>query len=326
MATAKDIIVKPIKSSIANDFVKANHYSGKVAQNSQLHLGVFLEDRLHGVMQFGPSLDKRKIQGLVSGTLWHEFLELNRMAFDDVLPRNSESRALAIAWCLLRKHAPQVKWVVSFADGTQCGDGTIYWAAGFVLTAIKENNQLIELPMAHELNPAKLIERGCSEKDVKVLRDWLKSLTNEDGRVGQHAHNAKFIPFSGQANVDKPPRPQCHVMSIQGGTRPSSLLQEVKDIMRKVSKGATTSLLFDLMGGVPLAGFQLRYIYFIDPAYRARLTVPELPYSEIEKRGASMYKGQRITRGTGETDNAAETNPQTGGASPTVPLLESLKS
>ena len=67
MATAKDIFVKPIKSADANAFVKAHHYSGKVAQNSQLHLGVFLNDRLHGVMQFGPSLDKRKIHEAFHG-------------------------------------------------------------------------------------------------------------------------------------------------------------------------------------------------------------------------------------------------------------------
>ena len=58
------------------------------------------------------------------------------MAFTDVLPRNSESRALGIAMKLIRKHAPQIKWVVTFADGAQCGDGTIYRAAGFVLTSI----------------------------------------------------------------------------------------------------------------------------------------------------------------------------------------------
>ncbi len=57
-------------------------------------------------MQFGPSLDKRKIQGLVSDTQWHEFIELNRMAFSDALPRNSESRAIAIAMKLLKKHGP----------------------------------------------------------------------------------------------------------------------------------------------------------------------------------------------------------------------------
>lgn len=146
MATAKEIRLAPIKSADANAFVKAHHYSGKYAFGSSIHLGVFLDDRLHGVMQFGTSVDKRKIQGLVSGTKWHEFLELNRMAFDDVLPRNSESRALSIAWKMFKKNAPQIKWVVSFADGTQCGDGTIYRAAGFLLTGVNKNRSMWLLP------------------------------------------------------------------------------------------------------------------------------------------------------------------------------------
>ena len=73
-------------------------------------------------MSFGPSTDKTKLIGLVEGTGWNEFIELNRMAFSDLLPRNSESRALAIAVKLLRKNAPHLKWFVTFADGTQCGD------------------------------------------------------------------------------------------------------------------------------------------------------------------------------------------------------------
>ena len=97
-------------------------------------------------MSFGPSLDKRKVSGLVSGTEWHQFTELNRMAFSEKLPRNSESRALSVAFRILAKFAPQIKWVVSFADGAQCGDGTIYRASGFLLTGIKENDQIIEFP------------------------------------------------------------------------------------------------------------------------------------------------------------------------------------
>lgn len=49
-------------------------------------------------------------------------------------------------------------------------------------------------------------------------------------------------------------------------------------------------------GGVILKGHQLRYIYFIDKAYRARLTVPEIPFSKIDEVGAGMYKGEKITR------------------------------
>ena len=45
-----------------------------------------------------------------------------------------------------------------------------------------------------------------------------------------------------------------------------------------------------------MEGYQLRYIYFIDKAYRARLTVPEIPFSKIDEVGAGMYKGEKITR------------------------------
>ena len=261
MATAKDLIVKPIKSADAIAFVKAHHYSGKVAQNSQLHLGVFLNDRLHGVMQFGPSLDKRKIQGLVSGTQWHEFLELNRMAFDDVLPRNSESRALSIAFRMIRKNAPQVKWIISFADGTQCGDGTIYRAAGFVLTGFTKANEFYRLPNGESIMSATLRLSGYTQ--------WL-------------------APYMSRKEFDE--------LSNFGSTS--------KKVMEKLEKA----------GAVKLDGFSIRYIYFIDPAYRARLTVPELPYSEIKARGASMYLGQKRERG--EIDNAPQSNAETEGASP----------
>lgn len=146
MGRAMDIVMKVIPSKVAAPFMRAHHYSGTVVNNSILHFGVFLDGRLHGVMSYGPSLDKSKIIGLVEGTGWNEFLELNRMAFDSVLPRNSESRAIAMSLKLIKKHAPQVKWVISFADATSCGDGTIYRASNFLLTGIKENLNLCVLP------------------------------------------------------------------------------------------------------------------------------------------------------------------------------------
>ena len=139
MGRAKEIIVKVIPSKIANEFIKRNHYSGKVVPNSQLHFGAFLDGRLHGVLSYGPSTVKRRIITLVEDTGWNEFIELNRMAFDDYLPRNAESYCIAKTLKLIKKNAPQIKWVISFADGCQCGDGTIYRASNFILTGIKKN-------------------------------------------------------------------------------------------------------------------------------------------------------------------------------------------
>lgn len=242
--SAKDILVKPISRQDADRIVKACHYSGKVVQNSQLHFGIFLNGKCGGAMQFGPSLDKRKIQGLVTGTSWNGFIELNRMAFADWLPRNSESRAIGVAIRMIRKAYPHIEWVVSFADGTQCGDGTIYRASGFVLTGIKENNQILLMP-----------------DGSKVSR---MTVTKGD-----------------------------HILASGGA---------------KIPEGAK-----------PLSGFQLRYIYFLNPTAKSRLTVPILPFSEISRRGAGMYLG-KTKRAGGDTTDTAGLQPAEGGSIPTPAL------
>lgn len=142
MSSAKDIVIKPITSKSGNTVCKKFHYSGKVVPNSQIHLGVFINGKCEGVMQFGPSLAKKKMLGIVPGTKFNNFIELNRMAFGPKLPKYSESRALSIAHKIIKKNYPHIDWIVSFADACQCGDGTIYKASGYKLTQIKRNSGL----------------------------------------------------------------------------------------------------------------------------------------------------------------------------------------
>ena len=52
----------------------------------------------------------------------------------------------------------------------------------------------------------------------------------------------------------------------------------------------------EFVRGRILPGYQLRYVYFIDKKSRARLTVAEVPFSQIDAMGAGMYKGERITQ------------------------------
>lgn len=237
MGRAKDIEVKVIPSKIANPFIRSHHYSGKVVNNSSLHFGAFLDGRLHGVMSYGSSLDKSKIVGLVEGTKWNDFLELNRMAFDDYLPRNSESRCISQSIKLIKRNAPNIKWIISFADGCSCGDGTIYRASNFVLTGIKVNSDLCELPNGDKI----------------------------------HSMTLKSNPF----------RPRKEL----GGRSFFEVTNGKYDWKKYV----------EVAGGKILAGYQLRYIYFIDKSYRERLTVPEIPFSKIDEIGAGMYKGEKIT-------------------------------
>ncbi len=260
MGRAKDLIVKPISAQDANRIIKSLHYSGKVVNNSQMHLGVFMDGKCGGAMQFGPSMTPRLMLSLVNGTLWNEFLELNRMAFADWLPRNGESRCIGYAMRWIKKNYPHIKWIVSFSDGTQCGDGTIYRASGFVLTQINKNTGIWELPSGE-----------------KVHTSTMTSGVN-GGMAIQRRNGKKF--------------------------------------------NETPNAFFKRVGAVRLTGFQLRYIYFLDPTARDRLTVPILPFSEIDKRGAGMYKGkQRIqSRASSDTVDTAGILPDKGGSIPTDAL------
>lgn len=234
MAGAKDILLRPIDAKTANALVRRVHYSGKVVNGSWVHIGVFYAGNLEGAIQYGNSTNRHAMLGLVRGTKWHHFVELNRLAFTDALPRNSESRAISISLRLLRRHAPQLKWVVSYADGTQCGDGTIYRASGFILTNINRNSSMVRMP---------------------------------DGEV---LHNIVFEPGNYGAQTAK--RKYGH------------------------NGSESSSAFFRRIGAVPIEGYQLRYIYFLDPSWRDRLTVPEIPYSKIWEVGAGMYRGEKVEK------------------------------
>lgn len=140
--SAKDLILMPLSRAESDACVLAWHYSGRPYNKSVLHCGAFLDGRLCGVLAWGPGVDTRKLIGLIPGTPWDGYLELNRMAFSPALPRNSESRALALCVRMMRKNAPWLRWLVSFADGAQSGSGTIYRAAGWALTQARENSTL----------------------------------------------------------------------------------------------------------------------------------------------------------------------------------------
>lgn len=195
MGRAKEIKLKVIPSKIAVPFVKKHHYSGKVVVNSNLHFGAFLDGKLHGVMSFGSPTDKRKIIKLVKDTKWNEFLELNRMAFDDYLPKSSESRCISLAIRLIKKNAPNIKWIISFADGCSCGDGTIYRASNFALTGIKKNTNICQLPSGEKIH--KLTLNTVPNKRRAELGG--KSFYNVTGGVYNFK---KYLEYSGAKLLD----------------------------------------------------------------------------------------------------------------------------
>lgn len=206
MGRAKEIELKVIPAKIANDFIKKHHYSGKVVPNSTLHFGAFLDGKLHGVMSYGASINKKGTMNLVEGTGWNEFIELNRMAFDEYLPRNSESYCIAKSIRLIKKNAPQIKWIISFADGTQCGDGTIYRASNFILTDIRKNEAL-------KINP----ETGEKVHTITAYHKMIKDFKNWDAIEGYQLRYIYFIDKSCKDKLTVPIIPFSKIDEIGAG-------------------------------------------------------------------------------------------------------------
>ncbi len=189
MSRVKDIRVKVIPSKIANAFVRKHHYSGKVVPNSKLHFGAFLDGVLHGVLSYGSSMVKRNVIHYVEGTNWNNFIELNRMAFDDYLPKYSESRCIAVSIKLLKKNASHIKWVLSFADGNLCGDGTIYRASGFQLIGVCKNTSTYRMPNGEILCSLTSSAHRTKESGGKSGVGWIK----ENGGVKLKGFQLRYI-------------------------------------------------------------------------------------------------------------------------------------
>lgn len=195
--------VQLIPAKLARDVIREKHYSHTVSNGSRIHLGIFADGVMLGVMQLGAAMNPKSCGSVVTGTQQDEYLELNRLWLDDVLPRNSESRAFSYAVKFIKKAHPKIAWIQSFAD-ERCGRfGVTYQACNFVY---------------------------CGEHTSTF---WLLD--------GVWYHNSLM-------------------------TRNPKLTPKAA----KVQAGKARA--------VPHRFRQFRYIYFLKPKFRARLTRKELPY------------------------------------------------
>jgi len=126
-----DFYVKEIDRGAANQIIKKNHYSKKYFNNSYIHLGVFINSELLGVLQYGHLLNNNSVSSIVMNTKNGEACELNRMWLDDIAKRNSESMAISYSIKYIKGKFKDIKWIQSFADERCGGLGIVYQACSF---------------------------------------------------------------------------------------------------------------------------------------------------------------------------------------------------
>ena len=136
------IVSKPI----ARKFVEKNHYSGKLS-SCRYPIGIFyqgdnphkffdeLEEKLIGIIAYGFPIGRRVLGSIFKEELQLDtknILELTRLCIYDGYGKNIESYVISQSFKCLRKNAPDIKVLISYADPEQKHNGGIYQATNWL--------------------------------------------------------------------------------------------------------------------------------------------------------------------------------------------------
>lgn len=137
------VTVREISKNVARDFIERHHYTHKFS-STRYALGVFyVEDSEHaffdgvneqliGCLTYGHPVSNRTVDSITEGLELDEVLELTRLCCLDDYGKNLESYVIAQSFDWLKKYAPEVKVLVSYADPEQAHTGGIYRATNWL--------------------------------------------------------------------------------------------------------------------------------------------------------------------------------------------------
>lgn len=136
------IVIREIDQKTAAEMIIRYHYSHKWSLYKVAY-GVFYltdkdqkflegkEELLIGCMVFGQPVGRSAAESISSLIKITEVFELTRLFIKDGYGSNIESYSLTKALSLLKRDFPNIKAIITYADGEQGHKGTIYQACGF---------------------------------------------------------------------------------------------------------------------------------------------------------------------------------------------------
>ena len=95
--------IKEIERNLSNSIIVKNHYSKKFYNATYIHLGLFVNEEIKGVLQYGYAMNPASCSSVVEGTLKDQYLELNRMWIADGIGNYPESRAISYSIKFIKK-------------------------------------------------------------------------------------------------------------------------------------------------------------------------------------------------------------------------------
>lgn len=167
-----NLAVRPLNKSVAAAFITKHHYTHKPS-SCRYALGLYyIEDdhlffsgnneKLIGVMSYGHPVSNRAIGSITKSVPLEldNVLELTRLVCLDGYGKNVESYFIGQSFHWLKKNAPEVKVLISYADPEQTHTGTIYRATNWLYQGCGQTKLMPDYSL-------KLFEDG----------DWIHSRT-----------------------------------------------------------------------------------------------------------------------------------------------------
>jgi len=140
------VSLRLVSKPIARKFIEKNHYSGRLS-SCRYPIGIFYqsdnehkffdekEEKLIGCIAYGYPIGRRVLGSIFKNDLeltTKNILELTRLVIYDDYGKNIESFVISQSFKWLKKNAPDIKVLISYADPEQNHTGKIYQATNWL--------------------------------------------------------------------------------------------------------------------------------------------------------------------------------------------------
>ena len=189
----KWIELREVSSTVADRMVVAHHYSHKATSNRFLSMGVYAptisKGEMLGVIQLGYGIKPQQKYTWGHDVTGENAREFDRMWLDDRLPKFSETIVLSCLEHYLKVRFPDIKYLISYADGSTGRTGTIYKAGNYKqMGSVKADFYI--LPNGERVHPVTMWHRHKTRawEAMQLIYPGIKKAEGEQFRFIRKLH------------------------------------------------------------------------------------------------------------------------------------------
>lgn len=278
------LIVRPVNRSVAREMCEAHPHAKTLPNTSKYYMVAYIDGKPAGLAVWGYGIMPRQTPKHLFGDAGHldDYLELCRFFVYDWCPKNTASQFLSITHRIIKKYAPWIKWLYTYAAGFQGMVGGIYKAANYEYMGRVLCNSFIYIPdvgLVHNI-PLWLRYGSIGSSSNTGLKRFQKYVPGAKRWCG---YNFRYIFWLCDAQEKARLMQYARFEIVKEYPTEADL-----EIWLEDTDGTKTPLAKEFAKSVPIV----------------------------------KLRTNRGIGDTGETDSAPGSNRETGGASPTVSLLK----